>query len=65
MLADVFHTRRVKWCARQLAQPAGCDVRVMGMPTPECNGTNWYRKERGLIAFENEAVLCAFYKSKY
>ncbi len=60
---EQFDTRRLSWCARKAAP--GLDVRVRPVVDPQYTTGDWWRYERGLIAFENEVVLWSYYHLKY
>ncbi|MBI3881584.1 MAG: YdcF family protein [Verrucomicrobia bacterium] len=61
---DIFHTRRVSWYFRKTFRGTGIEVRVDAMRFPEYDTGNWWRDERGLIAFQNEVVKFLLYVVK-
>ena len=62
---DPFATRRVEWLGRRLLEPAGVLARVIPVSVPDYTVAEWWRKEAGLIAFENEWVLLPYYWCRY
>lgn len=62
---DPFATRRVEWLGRRLLQPTGVLARVVPVDVPDYTVAEWWRKEAGLVAFENEWVLLPYYWSRY
>jgi uncharacterized SAM-binding protein YcdF (DUF218 family) len=63
---DMFHTRRVRWVFRKELAPAGASVSVRAVPPVEGYGTtNWWHRETGLIAFENEVFKSLYYWYEY
>ena len=62
---DVFHTRRVRWVFQKQLQSAGIRVAVDAVPVREYSVTNWWRDERGIVAFQNEVLKYAYFRFKY
>ena len=62
---DPFATRRVQWLSERMLKPAGVEARVVPLDVPDYTVEEWWRKEAGLIAFENEWVLLPFYWARY
>jgi uncharacterized SAM-binding protein YcdF (DUF218 family) len=62
---DLFHTRRVNWLMEKQLHDLNVDVRVIALDTQEYNRTNWWQKEQGIIAFQNELIKYALYRWKY
>ncbi len=65
MPVEPFVTRRVGWLGRRMLEPVG--VRTMAVPVavPNYSVDEWWRKEDGLIAFENEGVMAIYYWLRY
>ena len=62
---DLFHTRRVRWLFRKELRGTGARVLVAVAPTDQYQATNWWHREEGLIAFQNEVIKFAYYRLKY
>jgi uncharacterized SAM-binding protein YcdF (DUF218 family) len=62
---EVFSSRRVKWMLEHALAGTGTEVRVPALETYEYRGDEWWRKEQGLIAFQNEFVKYLYYRLKY
>lgn len=62
---DPFATRRVRWLSQRMLEPAGVQARIVPVAVPDYTVEAWWRKEAGLIAFENEWVLLPFYWARY
>ena len=59
---DLFHTRRMYWFGNHLMNPDGIQLLVSPIRTRHYAETNWWTKEEGLIAFQNEVIKSAFYR---
>ena len=62
---DVFHTRRAGWVFRKELGPADIQVQVDAVPVREYALTNWWTKDLGVVAFQNEVLKYAYYRVKY
>ena len=62
---DLFHTRRVNWLMEKQLEDLNVDVRVVALDTQEYNRTNWWQKEQGVVAFQNELIKYALYRWSY
>jgi len=62
---DLFHTRRVRWLFRKQLKGTGATFVIRAVPLTECDASNWWRHEQGLIAFETEVIKYAYYRIKY
>ena len=56
-----YHTRRARWALRRALRGTGVEVVLRGTPAEEYDETNWWRNERGLIAYFDEYVKFARY----
>ena len=65
VVTDVFHSRRARWIFCQRLNPLGIHVTVDAVPVREYSLTNWWRDERGIVAFQNEVLKYAYYRLKY
>jgi hypothetical protein len=62
---EVFSWCRVKWMLQRAHAGTGTEVRVPALESYEYRGDEWWRKEQGLIAFQNEFVKYLRYRLKY
>jgi uncharacterized SAM-binding protein YcdF (DUF218 family) len=62
---DLFHTRRVRWLFRRQLKGIGAAVTVRSIAPSDYAFTNWWQREGGLIAFQNEVVKSLYYHLKY
>ena len=62
IVTDVFHTRRARWVFQKELKGTGVEIHIAGVPTEEYDGTNWWRHEEGVIAFQNEIVKYLYYQ---
>lgn len=62
---DLFHTRRVNWLMEKQLRDLHVDVRVVAVNPDEYNRTNWWKEERGIIAFQNELIKNLLYHYRY
>ena len=62
---DPFHTRRVRWLFHKQLDPLNARVIVETAPTQAYSETNWWQREQGVIAFQNEVFKFLFYILKH
>jgi len=62
---DIFHTRRVRWLYRKELRGTDIRVSVDAVPVREYTARDWWRKEQGVVAFQNEVLKFAYYWVKY
>jgi uncharacterized SAM-binding protein YcdF (DUF218 family) len=62
---DSFHTRRVRWLFRKELKPTGAQVIVDAIPGLEYTAEDWWHREEGVIAFQNEVIKYLYYRIKY
>jgi uncharacterized SAM-binding protein YcdF (DUF218 family) len=61
---DIFATRRLKWTLLQ-AFGDSVIVHVAAIEPLEYQRDDWWKSERGLIAFQNEILKYAYYRLKH
>lgn len=61
---DIFAARRLRWTLHHVF---GGDavILVPAIDTPDYDRDNWWRNERGVIAFQNEIIKYVYYRLKY
>lgn len=62
---DDFQTRRARWVFRKELRPLGVQVLLQAVPVREFAVTNWWQREQGVVAFQNEVLKYAYYRVKY
>ena len=64
---DLFHTRRARWIFEKNleSKKQKIEIHVRAVDMPRYGATNWWLKEDGLIAFQNEVVKSVFYHLRY
>ena len=60
---DEFHTRRVYWLYGK--EVPDLRVAVEAVPVHDYAVSNWWQREQGVIAFQNEVLKYAYYRVKY
>ena len=62
---DAFHSRRVSWIFGKILRGSGVDVRVIAIAPAAYSSSDWWHREAGLIAVQNEYLKFAYYRFKY
>jgi uncharacterized SAM-binding protein YcdF (DUF218 family) len=62
---EVFSSRRVKWMMERALSGTRTQVRVPALESYEYRRDEWWRKEQGLIAFQNELIKYVYYRVRY
>lgn len=65
MPVEPFATRRVAWLGRRMLEPVGVQAVVIPVTVPGYSVGEWWRKEAGMIALENEWVMAVYYWLRY
>jgi uncharacterized SAM-binding protein YcdF (DUF218 family) len=66
IVTEWITTRRVRWTFEEEMRPLGIEVRIQ--PTQqgaEFTPENWWRKESGIVAFQNEILKYLYYRIRY
>jgi uncharacterized SAM-binding protein YcdF (DUF218 family) len=61
---DIFATRRLSWTLRHVFG-ADATILVPAIDPPEYRRDDWWKNERGVIAFQNEVLKYFYYRFKY
>jgi uncharacterized SAM-binding protein YcdF (DUF218 family) len=61
---EIFSTRRVRWTLCR-ALPAGFQIRVIALDTPDYRRNDWSQRTQGVTAFKNEVVKYIYYRLRY
>jgi uncharacterized SAM-binding protein YcdF (DUF218 family) len=62
---DAFTSRRIRWIFQRQLAPLGVRVMVQSVDPPEYRIDGWWRRESGIIEFQNELVKYLYYRLKY
>ena len=62
---DIFHTRRVRWLYGKELKGTGIRLEIEAVPVHEYSVSNWWQREQGVIAFQNEVLKYTYYRLKY
>jgi uncharacterized SAM-binding protein YcdF (DUF218 family) len=62
---DIAHSRRAKFIFERQLKQTGVEVLVTAIEPREYQRANWWRKEEGIIAFQNELIKYALYLWRY
>ena len=62
---EEFSSRRVRWMFRRELADAGVRVGIKVLTPAEYGAENWWTREKGLLAFQNEIMKYLYYRLKY
>ena len=63
---EVFSARRVRWTFRRAFAGTAVRIEVPSFDPPtEYTRTDWWKREAGVIAFQNEVLKYLFYRLNY
>jgi uncharacterized SAM-binding protein YcdF (DUF218 family) len=62
---EEFSARRVRWIMQRAFAGTGIDVRVPGLVDPDLSRAEWWKDEKGVVAFQNEVIKYVYYRVKY
>lgn len=62
---EIFHARRVRWIFQRELSGSGVRIQVLSFDPPEYTRNAWWKKEQGIIAFQNEVLKYLYYRIKY
>lgn len=62
---DEFHTRRVRRVFRKVLRPIGVRIQIKPVVLRDFTTTNWWHKEDGVVALQNELIKYLYYRVKY
>jgi uncharacterized SAM-binding protein YcdF (DUF218 family) len=61
---EIFAARRVRWTLDRVFGD-GAVIHVPALDPPEYRRDDWWRDEKGIIAFQNEVLKYVYYRLKY
>jgi len=62
---EYFASRRVRWVMERELTGTGTQVQVPALDDPEYPRTEWWKNDKGLLAFQNEVIKYIYYRVKY
>jgi uncharacterized SAM-binding protein YcdF (DUF218 family) len=62
---EIFSSRRVRWILERELNSIGVRIEVLALPTLDYDVNNWWRREEGVIGFQNEVIKYLYYRIKY
>ena len=65
VVTSAFHTRRARWVISKMLSPMGVETRMAPAPDAKYGPRNWWKREDGLIACQNEYLKLIYYWFKY
>jgi uncharacterized SAM-binding protein YcdF (DUF218 family) len=63
--SEIFPARRVRWIFRHAFSGTGVSIEVPSFEAPGYTRWDWWKTEKGLIAFQNEFLKYIYYRLKY
>jgi len=63
--SEIFSARRVRWIFRHEFSGTGVVIEVPSFESPEYTRWDWWKTERGVIAFQNEFMKYIYYRWKF
>jgi uncharacterized SAM-binding protein YcdF (DUF218 family) len=62
---EIFPARRVRWIFRREFFGTAVKIEVPSFDAPDLTRREWWKTERGVIAFQNEVLKYIYYRLKY
>jgi uncharacterized SAM-binding protein YcdF (DUF218 family) len=63
--SEIFPARRVRWIFRREFRGTAVSIEVLSVEPPGYTRRDWWKKEQGLLAFQNEFLKYIYYRLKY
>jgi uncharacterized SAM-binding protein YcdF (DUF218 family) len=63
--SEIFSARRVRWIFCREFLGTAVSIEVPSIEPPHYTPSNWWKRERGLVAFQNEVLKYIYYRLKY
>lgn len=65
VVTSAIHTRRSRWAIEHELKGRPLDVRMVPVPDPRFNDSNWWQREEGFIGTQNEYLKLLYYLIRY
>lgn len=62
---EIFSTRRTRWMLHRAFDGTAVSITVPALDPAAYDRDNWWRSERGIIAFQNELLKYLYYRLRY
>jgi len=62
---EFIHARRTRWVFDQVLRGTDITIVIQALEPPEYTLHNWWQKEDGIVAFQNEVLKYFYYRLKY
>jgi uncharacterized SAM-binding protein YcdF (DUF218 family) len=62
---EIFSTRRLRWLLKHELAGSGTHIDVPALDDPNCTPADWWKNEKGVIAFQNEVIKYVYYRVRY
>jgi len=62
---EYFSSRRVRWVMVHELTGTGTQIQVPALDDPEIPRTEWWKDDKGLVAFQHEVFKYIYYRIKY
>jgi hypothetical protein len=62
---EIFSSRRVRWVLNHALAGTGVHVQVPALDHPDYSRREWWRSDKGVVAFQNEIIKYIYYRFKY
>lgn len=62
---EIFPARRVRWIFRREFSGTAVRIEVPSVEPPGYTRWDWWKKEQGLVAFQNEVLKYIYYRLRY
>jgi len=63
--SEIFSARRVRWIFRRQFSGTAVSIEVPSFEPPDYTRWNWWKTEKGLVAFRTEFLKYMYYRLKY
>jgi uncharacterized SAM-binding protein YcdF (DUF218 family) len=62
---EAFSSRRVRWVVEHELAGTGVQVQVPALDDIDYSPSDWWKDEKGVVAFQNEVIKYVYYRLKY
>jgi len=62
VVTEIFPSRRIRYAYEKGLRGLPLEIHVVALPAQGYTAADWWRSEKGLIAFQNEVVKWVYYR---